>query len=241
VARIFKKHIIGFRTFFAPVESVALNQLFGDMAEWKAAQIAKGKFIPVDKFKPRLLDGLMIFGNKKAVMEVLDPRSAVAFKRIRRVRQVARPVLSIAGDQVFSLAVRRYFAVAGLGLNLLKLSPLDFFISGALAVFLLPKQDFEKDFGLKEGENIEIARTELRGGTKINLQISRPGLSAGFLLTETVDQLAFGAVPEEPQRDITFALAVVFEPTLVALRILQGFSERTVGKVGGDIATKVFT
>lgn len=223
MARIFTKHIIGFRTFFAPAESIALNQLFADMAEWQAEQIAKGKFIPVEKFKPRLLDGLMILGNKKAIMETLDPRTPKAIRRLAVAGKVARPALNVLGGQFLSLSTRQFGGLIGLSLNLLRVSPIDVVISAAFAFHELRFQDFETEFGVGEGGTQSTQQTFR--GTNIPFAVSRESLGAGFLISETIDQLAFGFVPERGQQGLTLIFAQLLEAPIVAAKFFGGPGE----------------
>ncbi len=218
MAKIFRKHIIGFRQFFAPAESFALNQLFSDMAAWKTAQLAKGTFIPIDKFKPRLRDGLMLLGNKKAVMDVLDPRTPKTLRRLSVVGKAVRPALNLAGNNILTLSSRRLGAVFGLSLNLLRVGPLDIIISAAFAVHELRRQDFETQFGVQDGDPTQVEFEAF--GIKGKGIVSRESLGAAFLVTETVDQLAFGLVTEAAQDKQTFFLAALLEPPIQLLKIL---------------------
>jgi len=227
VARIFKKWTIGFTTFLAPVDIPVITKMMDEIAAFaaknpdlllnlKADRVVQTPFgFKVRKKGVSGITALAVALGPKGDAILRDTGNLAGLgtkKRIGRLASMGRPLMAISPIKV-PLVPR----AVGLGLNLIKIGPLDIFVSLVLTVFALRAAERRGEFTGEvrigfEGEELE-GRTVSILGKGFFVREQAAGLA--FAATEFVDQLLFGVIPDEAVKEpATGVLAAFIEGAL---------------------------
>lgn len=227
---IFKRIKIGVRTFLAPVDNPALIAQLDEIAEF-AAKNPELLFVPEGKVPGVLRSMAVVFSPKgEPILKALgNVKGLKARKIIIGGAKAVRPLAQFSGNK---FAISRVSRATALGINLISVSPVDILVSFAFAVAEL--QQNQERFGEDKltflgDEEPTVGRIFDVGGKK-DVFVSQESLLIAQLFTETVDQLAFGFIPEAGQERATEILAAIFvEPVLDLAKFLAGGLERIQG------------